>query len=121
MVFTHIPSNVLLALVPLMPTLPLAIGVLLLRFSISQMDVPTRQSYTLAVVEPDERSAAAGVTGIARTLGAAVAPVAAGPRYASAALSGVPFLAAGGLKIVYDLALWRAFRAIRPPEEVRRG
>ncbi len=117
MIATHLPSNVLLALVPLMPTLPLAIGVLLLRFSISQMDVPTRQSYTLAVVDPDERSAAAGVTGIARTLGAAVAPVVAGPLYASAALSGVPFLAAGGLKILYDLLLWRAFRAVRPPEE----
>jgi len=120
MVFTHLPSNVLLALVPLMPTLPLAIAVLLLRFSISQMDVPTRQSYTMAVVAPDERSAAAGVTGIARTLGAALAPVAAGPLYASAALSAVPFLASGALKVVYDLALWRGFRSLRPPEE-RRG
>ncbi len=119
MIATHLPSNVLLALVPLMPTLPLAIAVLLLRFSISQMDVPTRQSYTLAVVEPDERSAAAGVTGIARTLGTAIAPLAAGPLYASAALSGVPFLLSGGLKIVYDLLLWRAFRAVRPPEERR--
>jgi MFS family permease len=117
MVATHLPSNVLLVLVPLMPTLPLAIGVLLLRFSISQMDVPTRQSYTLAVVDPDERSAAAGVTGIARTIGAALAPLAAGPLYASAALSGVPFLLAGGLKIAYDLVLWRRFRALRPPEE----
>jgi MFS family permease len=71
MVFTHMPSNILLILVPLMPNLPLAIAVLLLRFSISQMDVPTRQSYTLAVVSPQERSSAAGVTGIARTLGAA--------------------------------------------------
>jgi EmrB/QacA subfamily drug resistance transporter len=118
MVLTHLPSNVLLALVPLMPTLPLAIAVLFLRFSISQMDVPTRQSYTVAVVDPDERSAAAGVTGIARTVGAALAPLAAGPLYASAALSGVPFVIAGGLKIVYDLALWRRFRAVRPPEEV---
>ncbi len=117
MVATHLPSNVLLALVPLMPTLPLAIAVLFLRFSISQMDVPTRQSYTLAVVEPDERSAAAGVTGIARTVGAALAPLAAGPLYASAALSGLPFLIAGGLKIAYDLVLWRRFRAVRPPEE----
>ena len=117
MVATHLPSNLLLALVPLMPTLPLAIGVLLLRFSISQMDVPTRQSYTLAVVEPDERSAAAGVTGIARTVGAALAPLAAGPLYASAALSGAPFLIAGGLKVAYDLVLWRRFRALRPPEE----
>ncbi len=74
MVFTHLPSNVLLMLVPLMPTLPLAVAVLLLRFSLSQMDVPTRQSYVMAVVEPDERSAAAGVTGIARTVGAAISP-----------------------------------------------
>ena len=74
-------------LVPLMPTLPLAIAALLLRFSISQMDVPTRQSYTMAVVEPDERSAAAGVTGIARTAGAALAPVIAGPLLANSALS----------------------------------
>ncbi len=113
MVFTHLPSNVLLALVPLMPTLPLAIAVLLLRFSISQMDVPTRQSYTMAVVDPDERSAAAGVTGIARTVGAALAPLAAGPLYASAALAGTPFLVAGGMKVVYDLMLWRAFRGVR--------
>jgi predicted MFS family arabinose efflux permease len=119
MVFTHLPSNVLLMLVPLMPTLPLAIAVLLLRFAISQMDVPTRQSYTVAVVDPDERSAAAGVTGIARTVGAALAPLAAGPLYASAALASLPFLVSGGLKIGYDLALWRSFRHLRPPEERR--
>jgi MFS family permease len=119
MVATHLPSNVLLALVPLMPTLPLAIAVLLVRFSISQMDVPTRQSYTLAVVDPDERSAAAGITGIARSVGTALAPLAAGPLYASAALASVPFLVSGGLKIAYDLALWRAFRHVRPPEERR--
>jgi MFS family permease len=112
MVFAHLPSNVLLALVPLMPTLPLAVAVLLLRFSISQMDVPTRQSYTMAVVDPGERSAAAGVTGVARTIGAAVAPLAAGPLYASAGLAAAPFLVAGGLKIVYDLLLWRAFRRV---------
>ncbi|HTN53594.1 MAG TPA: MFS transporter [Anaeromyxobacter sp.] len=117
MVATHLPSNVLLILVPLMPTLPLAVAVLFLRFSISQMDVPTRQSYTMAVVDPDERSAAAGVTGIARTVGAALSPLAAGPLYASAALASVPFFLAGGLKIVYDLALWQRFRAVRPPEE----
>jgi MFS family permease len=117
MVATHLPSNVLLALVPLMPTLPLAAALLLLRFSISQMDVPTRQSYTMAVVDPDERSAAAGVTGIARTVGAALSPLLAAPLYASVALGGVPFFAAGGLKIAYDLLLWRRFRAVRPPEE----
>ncbi len=86
MVFTHIPSNVLLILVPLMPNLPLAIAVLLLRFSISQMDVPTRQAYTMQVVAPDERSAAAGVTGIARTTGAALSPVLAGQFLALPAL-----------------------------------
>ncbi|HEY6099219.1 MAG TPA: MFS transporter [Anaeromyxobacter sp.] len=119
MVATHLPSNVLLALVPLMPTLPLAIALLFLRFSISQMDVPTRQSYTMAVVDPAERSAAAGVTGIARTIGAALAPVFAGPLYAVPALAGLPFLISGGLKIVYDLALWRSFRTLAPPEERR--
>jgi predicted MFS family arabinose efflux permease len=117
MVFTHLPSNVLLVLVPLMPTLGLAMAVLFLRFSISQMDVPTRQSYTMAVVDPDERSAAAGVTGVARTVGASLAPVLAGPLFASAALSGVPFLVAGGLKIVYDLVLYQRFRSLPAPEE----
>jgi MFS family permease len=119
MVFTHLPSNVLLIAVPLMPTLPLAMAALLLRFSISQMDVPTRQSYTMAVVEPGERSAAAGVTGIARTVGASLAPVAAGPLYAAAALASLPFFIAGGLKIAYDLALFAGFRKLPPPEERR--
>ncbi len=117
MVFTHLPSNVLLALVPLMPTLPLAVAALLARFAISQMDVPTRQSYTMAIVAPDERSAAAGVTGIARSLGVAAAPVIAGPLFATAALASAPFLIAGGLKVVYDLLLYRSFRRLRPPEE----
>ena len=119
MVFTHLPSNVLLMLVPLMPTVELAIVVLLARFSISQMDVPTRQSYTMAVVEPDERSAAAGVTGIARTTGAALSPLIAAPLFAVPGLAAVPFFLAGGLKIVYDLALWRAFRSRRAPEDPR--
>jgi MFS family permease len=117
MVFTHIPSNILLILVPLMPTLPLAIAVLLLRFSISQMDVPTRQSYTMAVVAPDERSAAAGITGIARTTGASLSPVFTGPLLAHATLMNVPFFLSGGLKIVYDLLLYRSFKSIKPPEE----
>jgi predicted MFS family arabinose efflux permease len=117
MVFTHLPSNVLLILVPLMPSLPLAIGVLLLRFSLSQMDVPTRQSYVISVVEPDERSAAAGVTGIARTTGAALSPIVAAPLVASASLASLPFFLAGGLKIVYDLLLFAAFRAHPAPEE----
>jgi MFS family permease len=111
MVFTHLPSNILLILVPLMPSLPLAIGCLLLRYSLSQMDVPTRQSYVISVVEPDERSAAAGVTGIARTTGAAISPSLSAPLVANAGLASVPFFVAGGLKIVYDLLLYRAFRS----------
>jgi MFS family permease len=117
MVFTHLPSNILLMLVPLMPTLPLAIVILLLRFSISQMDVPTRQSYTMAIVRPEERSAAAGITGTARSMGAAAGPVCAGVLLANpAAMSGL-FFVAGGLKIVYDLLLLRSFRQVKPPEE----
>jgi predicted MFS family arabinose efflux permease len=117
MVFTHIPSNVLLCLVPLMPTAPLAVGLLWLRFSISQMDVPTRQSYTMAVVAPDERSAAAGVTNIARSVGASASPVLAGALLANAALASVPLFLAGALKIVYDLLLYRSFVELAPPEE----
>jgi len=78
MVFTHLPSNVLLILVPLMPSLPLAVAVLFARFSISQMDVPTRQAYLMAVVSPEERSGAGGITGVARTIGAGLAPIFAG-------------------------------------------
>ncbi|HEU5203417.1 MAG TPA: hypothetical protein VFU17_03915, partial [Candidatus Limnocylindrales bacterium] len=112
MVGTHLPSNVLLILVPLMPTLDLAIAVLLLRFAISQMDVPTRQSYTMAVVDPDERSAAAGITGIARTAGAAAGAALAAPLVAAPLLGGgLPFVIAGSLKIAYDLTLWHRFRS----------
>ena len=121
MVFTHIPSNILLILVPFMPNLPLTITILLIRFSISQMDVPTRQSYTMAVVSPDERSAAAGITGIARTTGASVAPVVTGPLLANSALLSFPFIIAGGLKIIYDLLLYRSFKTIKPPEEDKRA
>src|SRR5213592_3949503 len=113
MVFTHLPSNILLILVPLMPSLPLAILVLLARFSISQMDVPTRQSYLMAVVGPEERSAAGGVTGVARTIGAALAPVFAGFLYARPSLMSMPFFIAGGLKVLYDLLLYRGFAARR--------
>jgi MFS family permease len=120
MVATHLPSNVLLILVPLMPTLPLAVLVLLVRFSISQMDVPTRQSYVMAVVTPEERSAAAGITGVARTTGAAISPLFVGLMFARPALIGLPFVIAGTLKIVYDLLLYRAFIGVQPPEEIRR-
>ncbi len=116
MVFTHIPSNILLMLVPWMPTLPLAVGLLLLRFAISQMDVPTRQSYVMAVVDPSERSAAAGVTAIARSVGSAFSPLVTGILLQNVLLN-LPFLLAGSLKIVYDLALYRSFKAVKPPEE----
>ncbi len=109
MIFTHLPSNVLLMLVPLMPDVYSAIAVLLLRFSISQMDVPTRQAYTMAVVRPDERSAAAGITGVARSVGASISPVLATMLVGSAAWMSVPFFLAGGLKIAYDVLLYRAF------------
>jgi MFS family permease len=119
MVITHLPSNILLILVPLMPTLWLAVLILLARFSISQMDVPTRQSYIMAVVSPQERSAAAGITGVARTIGAAISPLFVGFLFARPALISLPFFIAGTLKIVYDLLLYRAFVAVQPPEEIQ--
>jgi predicted MFS family arabinose efflux permease len=118
MVVTHLPSNVLLMMIPMMPTLSLATAVLLMRFSISQMDVPTRQSYTMAVVSPDERAAASGITGVARTTGAALSPLFAGLLFAHPSLINVPFYIAGVLKIAYDLLLFRAFRALKTPEEL---
>ena len=118
MVVTHLPSNILLILVPLMPNLLLAVSVLLLRFSISQMDVPTRQSYTMAVVPAEERSAAGGFTGVARTTGAAISPLLAGFLFGRPSLISAPFFIAGTLKIVYDLLLFHSFRQLRPPEEV---
>jgi len=116
MVFTHLPSNVLLMLVPLMPNLSSAIAVLFARFSISQMDVPPRQSYTMAVVAPDERSAAAGVTGIARSIGAAISPTFAGVFLGNPVLLGAPFFVGGALKVVYDILLYRSFREIKERE-----
>ena len=119
MVFTHLPSNVLLILVPLMPSLWWAVAVLLVRFSISQMDVPARQSYVMAVVTPGERAAAGGVTGVARTVGASVSPFFVGLMFAQPSLWSLPFFLAGTLKIVYDVVLYRQFVAARPPEERR--
>jgi MFS family permease len=118
MVFTHLPSNVLLILVPLMPTMTLAVVVLLARFSISQMDVPARQSYIMAVVAAEERSAAAGLTGVARTVGAAISPLLVGIMFARPSWINAPFYVAGTLKIVYDLLLYREFSAVQPDEEV---
>ena len=119
MVFTHLPSNILLVLVPLMPTAGLAAAVFLARMSISQMDVPTRQSYTMAVVDPSERTAAAGLTNVARSTASALSPPVTGWAFSVAAL-GLPFFIAGGIKVVYDLLVFLSFRNVLPPEEQKR-
>ena len=118
MVFTHLPSNLLLILVPLAPAAWLAVLLFLARMSVSQMDVPTRRSYTMAVVDPDERTATAGITNVARTTAGALAPVLSGAAL-GAGLLGLPFVLAGSLKIVYDALVFTAFRGVRPPEESR--
>ena len=121
MVFTHLPSDILLALVPLMPWWPLAAAVLVARQSISQMDVPTRQAYTMAMVTPAERTATASATGAARTVGAALGPIIGGS-LVTGVLPGLNLLAAGGVKAAYDLVLYRRFKSVpllppasRPP------
>ena len=114
MVFTHLPSNLLLMLVPIMPNLSWAVILLLIRFSISQMDVPTRQAYVMAVVQPNERSAAAGITAVARSVGLGFAPFFAGCLFATTALMNWPLYLAGGMKIVYDLLLYKNFKALSP-------
>ena len=116
MVFTHLPSNLLLVLVPLAPTAWLAVLLFLARMSVSQMDVPTRKSYTMAVVDPDERTAAAGITNVARTAASAVSPVLSGAAVGAGAL-GLPFFLAGGLKVLYDGLIYLTFRNVHPPEE----
>ena len=110
MVFTHLPSSVLLMLVPLMPTLPLALAVYMGRMSLSQMDVPTRQAYTMTLVPPEDRTAAASVTTIARNLGQSISPGLGGVAFS--AWVAAPFLLGGGIKIVYDLALLVTFRKV---------
>ena len=113
MVFTHLPSNALLVTVALMPAFPLAAAVLLVRQSLSQMDVPTRQAYTMALVAPDERTAAASVTSLARSSGSAASPVLAGALLQGSLLVlGLPLIIAGVMKSVYDLTLWRLFRQV---------
>ena len=118
MVFTHLPSNVLLALVAFAPTFPLSALLLLLRQALSQMDVPTRQAYTMALVDPQERTAAASVTSLARSLGSATSPVFSGLLLQGfLLLLGLPFILAGALKAAYDLTLWSIFRQVHLKEE----
>ncbi|HEY3058390.1 MAG TPA: MFS transporter [Chloroflexota bacterium] len=116
MVYTHLPSNVLLALVPFMPNLPLAIALLLARSALSQMDVPTRASYVMAVVPPAERPAAASVTAVPRSLASALGPLPAGFLLALSPF-GWPLVIAGVLKGAYDVLLLAMFARVRPPEE----
>jgi MFS family permease len=117
MVFTHLPANLCLALVPFAPNLPIAIVLLLVRSALSQMDVPTRTSYVMAVVAPEERPAAASITSLPRSLAAALSPALAGALLAASAF-GWPLVLAGGLKAVYDLLLLVMFKHLRPPEEI---
>jgi MFS family permease len=116
MVFTHIPSSIFLILAAFSPNLYVALALLLLRSALSQMDVPTRTSYVMAVVTPPERAAAASVTAVPRSLASAVSPALAGLLF-NAGLLAPPLLLCGGLKIAYDLALLFSFRHIKPPEE----
>lgn len=118
MVFTHLPSNLLLAAIPLAPNLPLAVGLLLGRFALSQMDVPTRQAYVVALVDPEERAPAAAYTNAARSLTRPAGPALAG--LAQQVSLGLPFIFAGGIKAAYDLALWVWFRRIPLPDQEER-
>jgi Na+/melibiose symporter-like transporter len=115
MVFTHLPSNVLLVAIPLAPNLPAAIALLLGRFVLAQMDVPTRQAYVMALVDPEERTPAAAVTNTARYVVRPVGPALAGISQSIA--FGLPFVLAGGIKSLYDLVLWRWFRGTPLPDE----
>lgn len=117
MVYTHLVSNALVLLVPLAPTVELAVTAWLARHLLSQIDVPARQSYTMAILEPHERPGAAGLWSVTRTAAAAIAPVFTVVTLAVPTL-GLPFLLAGGLKIMYDLSLLALFRDVRPPEEM---
>lgn len=120
MVFSHIPSNLFLTAIPFAPSALSAVFLLLCRHSLSQMDVPARQSYVMAVVEEPDRTAAAGFTNVSRSVASSVSPSLAG--YAIANLwIGFPFVAAGSLKLAYDLLIYRSFRKTKPPEEIRPG
>ena len=116
MVFTHIPSSLLLLTLPIAPTFGVAAVLFILREGLSEMDVPTRQSYLMAIVPPHERAWAAGISQLARAAGRMVSPALAGAAMQAGALW-LPLAAGAAIKIVYDLLLWRAFRQIKPPEE----
>lgn len=116
MVYSHVPSNIMTAAIPYMPTLMTSVGLYLSRGLLSQMDVPTRESYTMAIVKPEERSRVAGIINTPRSLTLAISPSVSGFIMQFLGLS-VPFLLAGGLKVVYDFALYFSFRNVKPPHE----
>jgi MFS family permease len=118
MVFTHIPSNVLLIMVPVANTFLLSLAFYLARQAISQMDVPTRQSYTVAIVAPEERTTVSGITSISRNVSQATSPSISTTAMSVALAS--PFLIGGSLKIVYDVLVYFTFRKVKPPEEIGR-
>jgi len=118
MVFTHIPANLCLVAVPFVDDLPAVVALLLVRSALSQMDVPTRSSYVMAIMEPHERPAAASVTSVPRSMASAASPLLAG-YLLTVSPFGWPLLAAGCVKIAYDLMLLATFRNVKPPEERR--
>jgi len=119
MVFTHLPANLCLVAIPFVPDLSVVVVLLLVRSALSQMDVPTRSSYVMAIVTPPERPAAASITSVPRSLASALSPVLAGSMLAATTF-GWPLLVAGVVKIAYDLMLLAMFRKVRPPEEQTR-
>lgn len=118
MVFTHLPASIALILIPFMPNLTWVVVLLMIRGALSQMDVPTRSSYVMAIVPPEERAAAASVTLVPRSLAAAAGPVVAGYLFGLSPF-GWPFVVGGGLKATYDFLLLAMFKAVKPPEEVK--
>jgi predicted MFS family arabinose efflux permease len=120
MVFSHIPANILLMFLPLVPSAWGALALLFTREALSHMDVPTRQSYTMAVVAPEERTAAAGLTALSRSAAQSASPSLGGYLTQAVGMAS-PFILAGATKIVYDVALYLYFRRVKPPEEVRRS
>jgi MFS family permease len=116
MVFTHIPANLCLAAIPFVDSLAVVVVLLFVRSALSQMDVPTRNSYVMAIVTPEERPAAASITSVPRSLAAAISPFLSG-YLLGVSMFGWPLVLGGGVKIVYDMLLLAKFRKIRPPEE----
>ena len=120
MIYTHVPSCLLLFTIVASDNFAMADFLFLLREGLNEMDVPTRQSYVMAVVRPEERLAAAGITSLVRSVGWAISPMLAGVMIQAGGL-GLPLIFAGATKLCYDELLWREFRRVKPPEEAARA